>query len=228
MLIVPTPVQSGWKIETEYKGATRFLQNPTAAGVGYVDLPTIDERYYHAFRLNAFNLRLCTSDGVCGEWAVCNYNTPIALDLDRSGAVERIVDGEWHIDVTGNGDVKTLHEWFAPTEGILIDASVPVVDGVITGEHLFGDMGGTFADGFSKLGLRDANQDGVISGEELNGFAVWVDANSNAKVDAGEVLTLADVGVHSLIVKHDDNYQSFASLDDGSLMLMEDLWFARR
>jgi hypothetical protein len=228
MLIEPTPAQSGWEIETEYKGERRTLQNPTTAGIGYVALPHIDERYYHGFRLNAFNLRLCTSDGVCGGWSVCNYNTPIALDLDRSGAVERIVDGEWHIDVTGDGDIKTFHEWFAPTEGILIDATVTVVDGTVTGEHLFGDMGGTFADGFVKLGLHDHNQDGIISGDELADFAVWVDANSNAKVDTGEVRPLTAVGVHSLIIMHDENYQSFASMDDGSLMLMEDLWFARR
>jgi hypothetical protein len=227
MWIEPTPTESGWEVETEYKGDTRILQNRTKATVKFVALPTIDERYYHAFRLNSFNLRLCTTDGVCGGWGVCNYNTPIALDLDRSGAVERIA-GEWHIDVTGTGDLKTLHEWFAPTEGILIDAAVPVVDGVVTGEHLFGDMGGTFADGFVKLGLHDNDQDGIISGDELEGFAVWVDANSNAKVDAGEVRPLTEVGVRSLIVMHDESYQSFASMDDGSLMLMEDLWFARR
>jgi hypothetical protein len=226
MIIEPAPAQSEWKIQTSRDGQRRYLQRLTTAGRSSVTLTSTEERYFHSFRYHPFRLRYVTSAGVAGGWGICKYNTPIALDLDHSNAVERI-EGEWIIDVTGDGDFETLHEWFAPTEGILIDTAVPVVDGVITGEHLFGDMGGKFADGFAKLSMRDGNNDGVITGAELEGFAVWVDANSNAKVEEGEVRTLADVGVHSLITMRDDDYQSFASMNDGSLMLMEDLWFAR-
>jgi hypothetical protein len=227
MFITPVPAASGWKIETERNGVSHFLESLTVAGAPSVPLPTIDERYFAKFRFGEFLLRYVLADGMAGGWGVCKYNTPIALDLDRSNVVERI-NGVWQIDVTGQGDVETFHEWFAPTEGILMDATIPVIGGVVTGEHLFGDVGGTFSDGFAKLGLHDGNKDGIISSDELDGFAVWIDANSNAKLEDGEVRTLASVGVHSLILMHDDHYQSFASMNDGSLMLMEDLWFARR
>jgi hypothetical protein len=59
-------------------------------------------------------------------------------------------------------------------------------------------MGGTFSDRFAKWVCTMAS----FTGLELDNFGVWVDANYNAKVDKGEVQTLADVGVHSLITMH--------------------------
>jgi len=65
---------------------------------------------------------------------------------DRSRKEERI-QGEFDIDIAGVGHINHLHEWFAPTEGILLDTSVPIVEGVISGKHLFGDKGHSYNDG---------------------------------------------------------------------------------
>ena len=149
--------------------------------------------------------------------------SPIGIDVDGSGAVERI-DGEFSLDITGNGEVETLNEWFASTEGILIDSSIAIEDGAITGQHLFGDMDGTYADGFEKLALLDVNADGQVAGAEMANLAIWTDANSNAKLDAGETSSLAAHSIVSLSTSH-TAFASQATLVDGSSMYMEDLWF---
>lgn len=146
--------------------------------------------------------------------------SPIAIDLSNQGSIER-VDGLFDIDITGDGKIETLAEWFAPETGILIDTRV---HGDISGHHLFGDMGGTYTDGFEKLAQLDVNHDGRIAGTELNGLAIWTDVNSNAKVDSGEVSTLASHDIVSLSTNHAD-LVSMATLTDGSTLYMEDLWF---
>jgi len=150
--------------------------------------------------------------------------TPLGLDLDGSGKVETI-PGEFSIDLNGDHFPETLNAWFAPTEGILIDTSYSFEHGV-NGDHLFGDMNGRFEDGFAKLAVLDGNSDGIISGSELANLAVWVDANSNAALDEGELHSLADYGIVSLSVNQSD-LKSSATLTDGSSMLVEDLFFSR-
>ena len=149
--------------------------------------------------------------------------TPIGIDLDRSGEVETI-RGEFIIDLTGDHWVETLDEWFSPTEGILIDTSFGLENG-INGQHLFGDMGGTYLDGFEKLALHDKNGDGKISGAELEGLAIWMDANSNAELDDDELSTLESHDIVSLTTK-EEHAVSFVTLSDGSTLKMEDLYFS--
>ncbi len=146
--------------------------------------------------------------------------SPIGLDLDGSNAVERI-SGEFSFDFDADGETESVSEWFAPTEGILFDARI---GGPATGEHLFGDQGGLYADGFEKLARLDADGDGWVEGSELDGLAIWTDANSNAELDPGEHSTLVSHGVEALSVSH-ESYVSEARLADGSTMMTEDLWF---
>lgn len=186
-----------------------------------------------------------------GRFKECSENTPIGLDVDQSGAVER-VQGDFMFDITGDGDLEHLHEWFAPTEGILLDAALAMKDGIVTtqhflsstasadsrelakhsgavtGKHLFGDMGSLFEDGYEKLAaIKDGDHDGLVSGAELDGLAIWVDSNSNSKVDAGELNSLMSYGIVALSTTPDSgSFVSHAQLKDGSTMLVEDLFFA--
>ena len=149
-----------------------------------------------------------------------HFVSPIGLDLDGSGSVERI-SGEFDFDFDGDGVNEAVTEWFAPTEGILFDSRI---DGPMSGEHLFGDQGGLFADGYEKLARLDADGDGRVAGAELDGLALWVDADSDARFDAGEQRSLADEGVIALSTSH-LGFVSSAELADGSTMVTEDLWF---
>lgn len=155
--------------------------------------------------------------------------SPIGLDLDKSGDVERI-DGIFHFDIDGNGEKTYMNEWFAPTEGILIDATIP---GEISGMHLFGDQGGNFTDGYAKLSMkRDFNKDGVISGDELKGLQVWKDLNSDAELNrTSELFELDDpslgLNITSIETLHED-YLSAVTLASGGSLITEDLWFEEK
>lgn len=183
--------------------------------IGRKDKDIYTKEFYVSFKVG---------DQVC-EHVVCkNKNmTPLGIDLDRSGHVEAI-RGEFIIDITGDVFVETLDEWFAPTEGILIDTSFGLENG-INGKHMFGNMGGVFLDGFEKLTTHDIDGDGVVSGDELESLAIWIDANSNAQLDDGELSTLASHNIVSLNTQH-KNLKSFVILSDGSSLLMEDLVFS--
>jgi len=175
-----------------------------------------------------FKLRYVSKNGP-GVWGSCKY-TPIAFDLDGDGKVGHITSrAGFEIDITGDGDVEHLSEWFSPKEGILIDAHnkeglKDFKNGVITGDHLMGDMGGEYTDGFAKLATYDDNCDDKLTGEELDGLYIWQDKNSNLILDDGELFELSDFNIVALNTIHDD-FKSHAVLADGSTMLMEDLWF---
>ena len=158
----------------------------------------------------------------------CSPNTPIALDLDRSGAVEKIPVSNFTFDFAGDGARMTsLHEWFGPQEGILIDTTTGIFDGIVTGEHLFGDQEGKYLHGFEKLAvLHDLDKNGVVAGDELQNLAIWIDANSNGVLDAGEQSTLEKNGIISLSVNH-KNLVGQANMNDGTTVIMQDLLLAR-
>lgn len=181
-----------------------------------------DQDYNTLLNAGSFQLAYIGSN----DWISCEYRTPIGLDLDRSGSVERI-QGEFHIDLALDGSGSTLQEWFAPTEGILIDTTFPIVDGLVTGKHLFGDEGNKYHDGFEKMDtLLDSNGDHLINNEELENLMIWRDTNSNAHVDKNELKPLDYYGIIALSSFHQE-LESYAVLDDGTLMMMEDLLFAR-
>lgn len=186
-----------------------------------------EKEFFRNLKPGLFRMAFQKSNGKMSNWfRLCHKNTPIALDIDGSGAVERI-QGEFYIDLAASGETTKLHEWFAPTEGILIDTSVEIFNGTITGEHLFGDMGDKFEDGFEKLEVHDGNGDNIIQGEELENIAIWVDGNSNTKVDEAELHDLSTFGIVALNTFSHDK-KSYAVLQDGYFMMMEDLFFARR
>jgi hypothetical protein len=175
-----------------------------------------------------FKLRYVSKNGP-GEWNSCKYS-PIAFDLNGNGVVEMVTsEGGYQIDITGDGDMEHLKQWFAPQEGILIDAhneegQEDFENGIITGDHMMGDMAGQYTDGFAKLATYDANCDDKLTGEELDGLFIWVDKNSNMVLDSDELFELGDFNIVELNVIHDD-LKSHAVLADGSEMLMQDLWF---
>ena len=91
-----------------------------------------------------------------GGWSTCRYS-PIAFDLDGSGTVERLTGLQFDMDITGDGELETLHEWFGPKEGILVFLGRKLTNMdlessiAITGQEMMGDMGGQYTDGFDKL-----------------------------------------------------------------------------
>ena len=50
----------------------------------------------------------------------------------------------------------------------------------------------------------DKNNDGVISGQELQGLSVWQDLNSNGRVDPGEFKSVQELGITRIGTRHDN------------------------
>ncbi len=154
--------------------------------------------------------------------------SPLLLDMDGDGAIQAS-GGEWLPHKTTHkermaffdfhGDkFPVLMEWAGPQDGILCE---PRPDGSIDGTRLFGTANG-FKDGYEALRVKDANNDGKISGDELKGLAIWTDLNSDARPQKGEVKSLAEHKVTELSLKHKNYVASFSR--DGKSYRMFDWW----
>jgi hypothetical protein len=90
-------------------------------------------------------------------------------------------------------------QWVTPETGILVWDPENRGD-IRSAAQLFGNY--TFRmiwrDGFHALSILDDDADGQVSGAELEGLALWHDANGNAVSEPGEVRPIQDHGVQSL------------------------------
>jgi hypothetical protein len=172
--------------------------------------------------------------------AVSSYTTPIVLDLNGDGiGTLSMADGVKFAFASGQ-PVQT--GWVAPTDGLLVrDLNG---DGTISdGTELFGNNtvmadGSKAADGYQALAELDTNNDGVINRSDAvySQLGVWVDANSDGISEAGEVKSLAALGIteisviasvtsnidHGNILGLTSSYRTA----DGVSHLAGDVWFA--
>lgn len=146
--------------------------------------------------------------------------SPLAIDLDGDGQIG-LTDRAVRFDIDGDGEKELLSEWFGSEDGILIRK--PAGDEPLSGEHLFGDQGMMYSDGFVKLARRDTDADGQISGDELDGLAIWQDRNSDAELTPDEIISLEAADITKLSTDHVD-FVSRAWRSDGSSVHFEDIW----
>ncbi|MEB3204912.1 MAG: hypothetical protein VKP57_09455 [Candidatus Sericytochromatia bacterium] len=142
------------------------------------------------------------------------HASPIILDLAGRGKPDLLASGPWKLrpgrqlaaeglrlfDLDGKGSANW--EWVGPGAGLLVWD--PEGTGRITsGKQLFGNYtwGETFKDGYRALERLDADADGYLRGSELAKLAIWVDADSDAVSDPGEVRPCVDYGITSLTVR---------------------------
>ena len=161
--------------------------------------------------------------------------TPIVLDLDGNGIqTVSLLNSNGKFDLLGSG--KGIDSgWISSGDAFLaID-----IDGNGKIESLNELFGGTSkGTGFAKLASFDTNADGLLDAQDA-AFAelrVWTDINGNHQTDDGELKTLAEAGVASLktsfvelpAIDAEGNLhleRSSATLDDGSLIDMTDVYF---
>jgi hypothetical protein len=97
---------------------------------------------------------------------------------------------------------KERWPWVKPTTGFLVWD--PLRQGNITsGQQMFGSY--TFQifwrNGYEALRALDDNEDGVLSGAELDGISAWFDANSDGRCTANEVTPVTELSVTSIAVQ---------------------------
>ena len=140
---------------------------------------------------------------------------PLILDLNGNG-IETVAPNLANpilFDHNGNG-IKTGTGWVAATDGFLVlDRNG---NGTIdNGTEMFGDStqlaaGGNAADGFAALAGQDSNADGVVNALDANfaSLKVWQDLNQDGISQAGELKTLAELGIASLNLAKTANSQT--------------------
>jgi hypothetical protein len=126
--------------------------------------------------------------------------TPIAVPLEDGLSASDLLDRKARVafDADGSG-LKRRWTWLTPKAGWLVHD--PRRTGKVTsGLQLFGSV--TFwmfwRDGYQALSALDDNGDGVLTGRELDGLAIWHDANGDGICDPGEVRPLSHFGIVAL------------------------------
>lgn len=120
---------------------------------------------------------------------------PLVLDLDGDGVeLTTLASSTAMFDIDGDGFAERV-AWVTGGDGLL------VVDTNGSGRienvnELFGGPAG----GFAKLASFDTNGDGVISSSDTNfsQLKVWVDGGVKGFTEAGELHSLAELGITSL------------------------------
>lgn len=161
-----------------------------------------------------------------------------------------VSEGSVRFDLEAVGR-KPRYEWLkGDSDAFLIndrDGSVTraiAKDGEVDGRVLFGNAGG-YENGYYKLakffdhGMMLASAkggprpDGTIKGKELDGLALWFDRNHDAKVQAGEMVSLASLGITELgstfrYERSADGEMLMRSyyVQNGKRHMTEDVWFA--
>lgn len=126
--------------------------------------------------------------------------SPIILDLNRNGVdlIDRSANSA-AFDFDGDGLADSTG-WFSPDDGMLVfDGNMNgLVDGV--DEVSFTNAEGALSDLDGLRKLFDSNEDGILSDldAEFGKFGIWQDSNGDGVQDAGELLTLTDMGISSI------------------------------
>ena len=125
-----------------------------------------------------------------------------------------------------------MWEWVGPKAGLLVYGLW--LPSEISGANLFGSVtfGKDWSNGYEPLATLDYNKDGKIAGDELKSLWVWVDANTNALPDKGEVRPASDY-IIEIPVKYDRDADGNAwqepsiPLKDGKKARSWDWWSER-
>jgi hypothetical protein len=146
--------------------------------------------------------------------------TPIAVPLadELTPADLEAPGARVQFDVDGSGLGR---EWSWITSKAAWLVFDPKRDGQITsGRQLFGNV--TFwmfwKNGYAPLAALDDNRDGILTGKELEGLALWHDANGNGVADPGEVKPLSAYGIVAISYKWhtlNDHSDKIASSPNG-------------
>lgn len=171
---------------------------------------TPDDNYTDSSLRNA-----ATLNGLSAMMTFNTYVDPLLLDLTGNGVrMTDIADGVL-FDTDHSGTLKRSG-WADSKTGMLVidDGSGQITDvSQMFSEYYAGKAGvdgaageRKFKDAFGALASEDANRDGVIDHNDpiWSKLRVWVDGTQDAKVDAGELKTLAELGISQISVRASD------------------------
>jgi hypothetical protein len=172
------------------------------------------------------NIHECTHEEV--GWS---YYSPIIIDVTKLGKADTL-SGTWKKQDAGvlpdysitrvfnlDGVIPKRWSWVGPRAGLLV-YSASGLPKEITGKDLFGNItwGQPWKDGYEPLATLDENNDGQLSGKELELLYIWLDANTNARPDEGEIKSVKDYLI-SISVLPTRDAEGNAWNDQGAVLL---------
>lgn len=188
-------IEKGWEKDKDLKGLPLGGHTVTAEAADYLtplldkekdkdEIATLKERAEKLKKLPrpVTPIAVPLRDGLTAS-DIENRATSVAFDADGTG-----IQKKW--------------TWITRDAAWLVHD--PKHSGMITSAlQLFGNV--TFwlfwETGYDALAALDDNHDGVLTGKELDGLAMWHDANGNGISDPGEVKSLAEWGIVAISCK---------------------------
>lgn len=197
----------------------------------------------------------CKYTEISRDQRVCGYGgvswSPLSLIFDDTTNInEGMTVASFSVDPR---HPKALSLWKASEKAPLLVYD-PQRTGIVTsarqlfGNYTFGGrnniptvddtapLGDPWTHGYEALGSLDANQDGKISGGELEPLSLWFDTDRDGVSDAGEVVPLAARSVYELYYRDPESSPSskdshlargFARLVDGKEFIGASVdWYA--
>lgn len=135
---------------------------------------------------------------------IMGLSDPLVFDLTGDGINLTSSENGVLFDIKGDGS-PTQTAWITPGNAFLYldENGNQIVDDA---NELFGDHAG-HANGFEKLAQYDDNGDGVIDSndEVYSKLRLWQDLNSDGVNQESESLTLAQAGIASINLNHDNS-----------------------
>ena len=200
-------IDAAWPKERHLKNADLGWHSVTAEAAGYL-IPLLDKRKDKQ-EIATLQARI----DKMGQ--VTRPVTPLAIPLRDGLTLDQLEDRTASVsfDADGSG-LKKNWTWITKDAGWLVYD--PKGESRITSAlQMFGGV--TFwlfwENGYHALAAMDDDQDGLLTGKELSGLAIWRDLNRNGSSDFGEVRPLAAWGIVALSCKYalDDAHQNSAA-----------------
>ncbi|MFM8524970.1 MAG: hypothetical protein ACKOCM_05045 [Cyanobacteriota bacterium] len=130
---------------------------------------------------------------------------PVVIDLAGDGFNFLARDAGVQFDYTGSGQ-KQGTAWAGGSDGILAYDLNQDGDITLSKEFVFTEWAPAALTDLEALAQAfDSNQDGLLSAldQEWSKFGTWIDANSNGISEAGEFVSLADLGIRSINLNYE-------------------------
>lgn len=217
-------VNAAWELEKDAESFTLF-QHQYVLEAGQRLLSLLDSGR-HADEIEQLRARLTRVAAI--SFPVSPILVPLADDLGLGDLLDTTVKVPFDLDGSGLG---RSWRWITTQAAWLVWD--PFGRGSVdSGRQLFGNV--TFwifwENGYRALAALDDNGDGEVAGQELEGLALWRDADGDGISDPGEVRPLADWGVVGLATQHEAHAEGFpfslhgVRFDDGNTRPTYD-WF---
>jgi hypothetical protein len=189
-------IEAAWKKERDMKRAGLGWHSVTAEAAGYL-IPLLDKRK-NRNEIATLKARIQKMNSV--RRPITPLVIPLRDGLTSSQLEDRSASVNFDADGTG---LKKSWTWITKDAGWLVYD--PHHTGEITSAlQMFGSV--TFwlfwENGYYALAAMDDNRDGMLAGEELQGFAIWQDLNRNGTCDRGEVKPVTDWGIVAISCRY--------------------------